>query len=478
MSKIKDFVASLHLRLSDLMLLIGFLPFTLFLIFGQLYMQIHDPNELGLKIWIFIPLFVISLCAWGYYLYLEHKEGNLPNQIVSWLFGVMTIILVIGILIQPAQVVENVVVRMLNDANRTQYGADLAINDVVTTVTNISIIHKVFFALDIILIMAFIYIGLFIFPKRFNNLIFLKYLGFAVILLMFVIILYSYIFEASKYVGFIKTFFGKGEEGKDIYDYTVYSFVIHRNAYGMCMMIGIIFAIINHSLDKKWWYYAIMAFLYINMFFSYCKTGLLISALIIFVYVMFRLIATFNEYKKRNTIILSCIGGLILIGLVAVGASYLSKGQFLAPVYDVIKSFTGGETLDNRMYIWDNTYQLLNNGWWVIGRGFGTYNMMILQMNRANGDIVFPAHSAYMGMLAEGGILYLIAYLALICYTGYAIFKSFKYNPGLTLAISLGFLSFFLYSTIEEIQYLVYVFIFPIMILYHLSNKQEVAQHD
>ena len=473
MNKIKVFISSLELRLSDLMLLIGFLPFAIFLIFGQLYMQIHDPNELGLKVWMFVPLFIISVCAWGFYLYLEHKRNNLPNHIISWIFATITVILVLGILIQPSTLVENVVVRMVNDGNKGIYGPDIAIGDWVTAVIQISTIHKVFFALDIILIMGFVYIGLFIFPKRFKNLIFLKYLGFAVFILMFVIIFYSYFAEFDKYVNFIKYLLGKGEPGHDLDEYSVISFIIHKNAFGMCMMIGIIFAIINHAIDKKWWYYLLMAYFYISMIFSYCKTGLLISALIIFVYVLFRLITTFKEHKKRNTIFLSVIGGVIFVAIIVLGAAYLSKGKIFGSIYSVIESLTGGETLDNRMYIWDNTYQLLRDGWWIIGRGFGTYNMMILKMNAANGDFVFPAHSAYMATLAEGGILYLLWYLALLGYVGYIVIKTFKHNPTLMLAMVLGALSFIIYSTIEEIHYVIYIFMFPIMIFYNITKNKE-----
>ena len=467
MNKIKTFIKSLQLRLSDLLLFVGFIPFAIFLIFCQLYMQFHNPDDLALKIWLFIPLFVITFGCWAVYLYLEHKRDNLPKQFVSWIFVILTIIPIIGICINPSQVVENVVVRNVNANNEALYN----LGDIATVVTNISVIHKVFFILCFILAMMFIYIGLFVFPRRFTSLIFLKYLGFAVFLLMFAIIFYSYIFEHEQYIPFIKTLIGKGDGEHDIYYYTVQSFIIHRNAFGMCMMIGIIFAMINHSIDKKWWYYLLIAYFYISMIFTYCKTGLLISAFIIVVYVVFRLIITFNEYKKRNTILFIVFGSLAFIVIAIFGVSYLAKGKVLSPVYDLIQSFTGTTTLDFRSYIWDNSYQLLRDGRWIIGRGFGTYNMILFKMNSANGDMVFPSHSAYVGLLSEGGILYLFGYLALLGYTGYAAYKSFKYDANLTFAMCLGAISFILYSTTEEIQYVVYIFLFPILILYNLSKR-------
>ena len=99
---------------------------------------------------------------------------------------------------------------------------------------------------------------------------------------------------------------------------------------------------------------------------------------------------------------------------------------------------------------------------------------MLMPMNGAtHNDWVFPSHSSYIGLLAEGGILFLVAYLALLVYSGYVIFKSIKKQPGLTIAVSLGYLSFVLYSFIETIHYLAYVFLFPIMVIYVNTVKEK-----
>ena len=236
-------------------------------------------------------------------------------------------------------------------------------------------------------------------------------------------------------------------------------------------MLGIIFAFINHSIENKWYYYLIAAFFYVNMVFSLCKTSLLISAVLIAAYVLFRLITTFKENKKRNTIILVCLGAIAVIGVGLLGIVYLSKGKVFGSLYDLIKG--GGDTMKKRTYIWDNTYQLLQNGNWLVGRGFGIINLLLEPMNIMVADEhVFPTHSAYLGLLAEGGILFLLAYLALLVYSGYIAFKCYKKNPGLTITMSLGVISFVLYSFIETIHYLVYVFLFPIMVLYYTSKEE------
>ena len=467
----KNFIASLKLRLSDLFLFIGFLPFAIFLIFGQLFMQFMDPNAVALPLAAIIPLFIVSIGCWGTYLYLEFKkENNAPKQYITWTFVILAVINVITIIVQPSNFVENVICRAL-----TNYNADLTIGETYPVTISISAVHKTFFVMDIILVLAFIYIGLFVFPKRLSGIKFIKYLGYALFLFLFVLILYGYISEYQQYPAFLKAIFS-GEK-VDLAAYSVKSFILHRNAYGMAMMLGIIFCFINHAIERKWYYWLLMAFFFINMIFSWCKTGLLISVLMILIYIIYILIETYKEHKKRNTIALSVIGVVAIIGVGLVGISLISKGKYLGFIYSIFKGSTEGGTLDLRSYIWDNSYQLLRNGWWLIGRGFGTYNTMLMPMNITSiGEKVFPAHNSYVGLLAEGGILYLLAYLALLIYMTRIIIKDFKKSPTLTIAMTMGVLAFFLYSMVEAIQYIVYIFLFPLMVLHYSKENSEIEK--
>ena len=131
MEKIKAFIKSLELRWSDLFILVGFIPFTLFLIFGQLFMQYPNPDEVAFKPWMIIVSFVIAVGCWATYIYLEWKRGNQPKNIVTWIFVFVAIIGVIGILIQPNIFQETVVIRFINDINKEIYGENIQIGDVV-----------------------------------------------------------------------------------------------------------------------------------------------------------------------------------------------------------------------------------------------------------------------------------------------------------------------------------------------------------
>lgn len=464
----KNFIASLKLRLSDLFLLLGFIPFAIFLIFGQLFMQFQDPKDVALPLWAAIMLFVIMVVSWGYYLYLEvYKSKDKYNLYISAIFFSLLLLNVITILVQPNLVIEDVIIRY-SESNPELIGT----HDVARVM--ISGMHRFVFIAEITATISFIYIGLFVFPRRFTSLAFIKYLGYALFVFLGVLIIYGYIADFDKYVAFFKHVLNIDRTDPDIYHKTVTSFIIHRNAYGMCMMLGIIFAFINHSIENKWYNYLFAGIFFVNMIFSLCKTGILISIILAVIYVLYRLIATFKEYKKRNIIILSCMGGVALVGLGLFGLSYITEGKVLGSIYGLVK---GGETIQKRTFIWDNTYQLLENGNWLLGRGFGLINLMLQPMNWIVAEEkVFPTHSAYLGLLAEGGILFLLAYLALLGYSGYIAFKCYKKNPGLTITMSLGVIAFVLYSIIETIHYLVYIFLFPIMVLYYTTREKEATK--
>lgn len=465
----KNWIKKLELRISDLLLLVGFIPFALFLVFGQELMQYQNPADVGFPLAAIIACFLVSLVSWGAYLFLEYKRGNVKIGYVAYILIGLALLNVIVIACQPSAVDLSVLCRVTNPTDSPIYVAGQSYNVHV----DISAIHKVFFSLDIILICLFIFIGLFVFPKRFKSISFIKYLGFAVMAFCLVVILYSYIFESSNYINFIKCIFSG--DFSNIYNYTVKSFIIHRNAFGMAMLMGIIFAIINHSFDKKWYHYLILGFFYVSMIFSFCKASLLIGALITAIYVYFRLIYAFKDNKKRNTILLIVYSSIIVIGAGIVGISLISKGKFLSPIYELINGNNETSTLTMRSHIWDNCYQLLEGGNWVVGRGFGIFNLMLLPMNTINGDIVFPSHSAWMNMLTEGGIFYLFALIALTALAIYIMIKSYKKNPNLVIAMALGAFAFFLYSFIETIHYLFYVFLLPPFIFYEVEKQKEAT---
>lgn len=462
----KKFIQSLELRLSDLFLFIGFLGFAIFLIFGQEFMQHQDPNEVVLPLWAAIIAMVVMIGAWIYYLYLEIYDRKIKfNQYIAITFLALILLNTLAIFVQPREsFVENIV--RFSSVDETLIGTTSTAHLVVTP------FHKFIFISEMVGVGMFTYIGLFIFPKRFKNTNFLEYFGYALYALIFVMIIYSYITEYTIYADFIKWILGI-DRSNELMLLRVKSFVIHPNAFGMICMLGIIYCCIHQSIKPRLWIYFLMGYFFISMVFSLCKTGLLLSALVILAWYVYRLITTYKDHKLRNRIATIVSIGVFIVALLVVGLPYITKGKVFGKIYEIVKAATGeGLSLDLRTYIWDNCWLLLKDGWWAIGRGFGTVNLQLWPLNRvSHEEVVFPTHSSFMNMLAEGGILFLLAYIVFLVYVGYVIVKAYKKKPNYVFAFVLGAASFFLYSFIETIHYLMLVFLFPIFVIYYQEDE-------
>ena len=423
-------------------------------------MQYPDPNMVNLSIPWIVVLFTILAVFWGIYIYLEFKLGNNVNKYVSVIFIVLAIIGIIGVIIQPKQFIIDFT---------SMYGEDIHIE------MEISNTHYLFFACDVFSILLFIYIGLFIFPKRFKKITIIKIIGYLVFIGCFALIIYSYIKENENY-----KYLFEALKSLNIYAFKYYgvkSFIISQNAYGMMMMIGIIFCCIHHAISKHWWYWLIALFLYINMFFSFCRASLLLSPVVMLIYVFY---CIFSSIKKKTSIVLLVVLSSLLISFASIViVCYLSKGAILPKLYQFIILFDSKSTVQLREIIWSNTCILMNLSLPLslfFGRGFGLMNEMLLQMNLSSGfvtQLVFPTHNSYLNLLAEGGFIYLFSYLLLVVYVSYIFLKSYKKNTPLAIALALGIVVFSFYSLIETIHYLVYPFMFLMFVFYNVYYQSK-----
>ena len=92
-------------RLSDLFLIIGFVPMGMFLMWGQDYMQFPDPSLASTKPALFVPMFLLLLLSWSIYIYLEHDKKHYINRYAIYISIVLMITGVIAILTQTKEFV-------------------------------------------------------------------------------------------------------------------------------------------------------------------------------------------------------------------------------------------------------------------------------------------------------------------------------------------------------------------------------------
>lgn len=472
MEKIKNYIKSIHLDLSDLFLAIGFLFFVPFAAYSWKFMVTFDPSTLFLKNWMIIVLFTVSFICLGIYIGLEFKKGNITNKWFFWIFIFFAIMSVVTVLVQPNHSVVEVVCREGTPIT-TQYYPGTNIGDVVEVHQDITFTHKLFFSTASLLITTIFYIVLFIFPKRQRSFDFFIFATYMVAGFTLVLIIYSYIVEWSEYPPFFKALL-EGDTDYIVYEHRICSFIVQRVPYGACLMMGILFFLLAHHLtNQKRWIFLIV-FAYLNLLISWCKTSILITTLLLLAYAVYLLVVSYKDHKKRNLIILIFVGSVFFIGTVLSLISIVTKGSFLPKIYGLFSTIVGFKTVKHRTYIWDNIRQQLSGGWLIIGRGFGTHNLMLYPMNLVNGDDVCPSHSTYYAILGAGGLISFFGFVGLFAYYAFTCIKCWKVDKKRTLVLASPSFAYFLYSFTEGINYLWVTLMFPLILYYHLIKKEEL----
>ncbi len=433
-------------RWTDLALLIGFVIFVIFASYGQLYMYHQDPTDINLSLGVATLLFIAGLISYMLFIHGSCKKDGLPNK---WATIIFIAVLAIGLI-------------SIHEAPNSFDFRDKA----TIVITDFS---KVIFAFDFVMMMLFIYSALFIFSKRFktyNFILFFSYLAYAFCL---TVLIYSYITEFDRIINYFQVLFAYKEGSLT----PAVSFIINSNSVGMVMLIGVLMAIVSHSIKPRWGHYPIAIFFYLNMSFTHCRGSLFLGTFAIIVFIFYRMIVSFKENKKRNTILLSVYSSLLIAAIVMVIVILALNGAFLPHLHHAISAITNTGTLNSRVEIYKISFAILEKGGWVIGKGFGPFNLILTYAVGPYAPYLVPAHNSFINILGNGGIVHLAAYIALLAYTVYINIKVFKKSPKIAFGLALSTLSYFIYTFIETIQYILYLYIFLLFVVYDIQKKNE-----
>lgn len=466
------YIKEMNLGLSDFLLMFGFLFSIPFYAFAWKFMVTDDPSKIFFDARMIIACFLVTIFCWAWYFALEIKNGRIKNHLFTWAYVFIAIISVSAVIIQR-NVNTFFVECRLADLLTEKYYPGTQVGDIVKVIVTISPTHKLFFACATLIITTIFYIVLIVLPQRIKKIDFLVVICIITMIFMVCMCVYSYISEANKYIPFIKAFI-KGDGAALKYN-AMASFVVMSVPYGVCMMLAFLFALLTHSITQKSYWYFAMAFFLVNMLFSYCRTSIAISYLIMISYIVFRLIINLKEHKIRNIILLSLVIIFVLAIFIFSLVSFLSKGGFMPTIYGQIKAFSNMRSYEKRKNIWINIRNELKGGWLIIGRGFGTHNFMLYPMNLVNGDNVAPSHSTYYAILGAGGIISLLGFFGLIIYYVILFIKSLKFSKTMPISLSIGLVGFLIYSYTEGVNYLVVVFTFPLILYYHIKSSENKA---
>ena len=265
---------------------------------------------------------------------------------------------------------------------------------------------------------------------------------FVIIGVVATITLVSYITEFQKYHDFIVHFKTHGS-----YNFVLNPLGLHKNTYGFLLTLQIFCLLYLFNKFKKWYILPIILFVYLNMIFTLCKAGLIISFVTVMAYLLYLFVITFSENKKRSYIILAICGAFVLLLVILLILSFALPNSFLGKAKDnIFLLFKMGEstnTVNSRTLIWNNSFAILaskvkyflNN--YLFGCGSGTFGGLLRQYNLADPNVAWfnessQAHNAWIQYLCEGGVLRAICAFSLISYLIIVNAKNWKLNRDLS----------------------------------------------
>ena len=463
MGKVKEYFKNSKQVLSDLFFVIPSLITLVFIYFEQQYEINIDPSLVNFPLWLMIGLFAISFSLYVIHFILEGKTKKIPHWYVSLFFVVLLVFGLVGIFIAP----KDFSITFINNGGTT-----------ILLEFEISNIHRIFFAFERVLLLCLIYSGLFIMPKRLKSKGIII-VGCSLVLLLCVLALtYSYIVEYDHYGLVLENIAKRYIWGA--YYWAPVSFLVHRNGFGMALLLGISATIVLHGVTKKWWWSFVIIYLFISMLFTICKTAILLATILIIVYFFYYLVSTYKHRRLLKKSLLIALSFSVVVTGYLVFLSYVTEGKFLGFINDVIEVYEEGSgTLKSRTYIWNNVIQLLaeNKGLYLtFGRGYGLVNEMVKHMNFYNGDSAFSIHNSYLALVGQSGLLYPVSFVCFFIYVTIISFKNFRKTHHEIVPMLLCLFTYVGYSMVETIHPLCYIFMFFILIVYNTNkNKIEVT---
>lgn len=277
-------------------------------------------------------------------------------------------------------------------------------------------------------------------PKIFKNFDILTFYALLFISSIIVLAIISYFIEGSNYLNFLKNL-----SSENPYVYTVKSLLMHRNNYGILLFGAICSTLYLHSKSKKFYWFIFDAFFLINMLFTLCKTGLILSILLNAIYLIMRFCLSYKDNKKRNLITLLTICSVCVVFLISVVVFLSMKGK-LNSFIDNFFSKNVFSTVESRFVLYKNAIDVVKSTNIVVGAGYKVFNDILFNIN---GYTTF-SHNGVLEIFGSGGIVLLSFSALFLIYFVYHSIKDFNDDKnGAMFGLILMFISL-LYTMFES----------------------------
>ena len=276
-----------------------------------------------------------------------------------------------------------------------------------------------------------------------------KWVLMVLLAVIYILIIISYFTDFRSYLNLIT--FKSGDNS--IYDNGVKSVFPHKTVFGYIVMIGGFIALYLFATERKWYWLANVGIIFIHLICTLSKLAIIIFFVASVIYLLYMFFRGYKDNLKRNKKIL--IISLIVLGILLLTGVLL---YFLSnKVKDIVNKLlypSGYNTFTTRTWIWSYTMEILKQTSFSLGAGFKYFGSILKQANLMDPETALvnntsQTHNAYISMLANGGILLLVAYLFFIVLMIQIIVKLCKRNLNIGLFYGVCLLALLVYGGFE-----------------------------
>ena len=264
------------------------------------------------------------------------------------------------------------------------------------------------------------------------------------LMIVFIVCILTLFLEHDNYVLFIENFKTSPQQ------YAIKAFFPHRNAWGFFLLITMFMDILlSIVMNKKYIAYFSIVF-YGFMFFSFCKTTLILGVVMVLAFLIYFLVSSFSNHRKRNLVIICSTTAVIVTAIVICLVTPLKE------TFEKIVISKGGDSFEARTVIWDKMFQMIDSPSKVlfgIGRGVldrNLYAINFADLNYPQNWHAFKAHNMYLQTLGDGGIILLLCFLVAVFYIIKTLVQNYKNDHYVNYALIVGFVTLLVFWVFES----------------------------
>ena len=313
--------------------------------------------------------------------------------------------------------------------------------------------EKVTQSLSTLVFILAVYSTVFYLNKNYPSIRKIKVIFFIIVVICYVACIYSFIFEFNKIA-------------HKFMNVTVVSEIksIFWNANMFCgmMLMGILAAIGINYYKKNVLSYVSIFFLEFMLLIGASITASLVSIAVLVFYFLIEIILDIMKKKRRGFIFLAIylfiIVGFILVCAISLKFELGEMSNFFRSVYDSI-TIANYNTFTGRTFTWKSIFSVLGDHPMnlIFGFGFRNSNNIIGSFWYLKGGslTVLSAHSGYLQVLMNFGIIGVLIYGAFLVYYFYCFVRLVKKELRFAFLYLLMGFAMLVYGTMESVLFFI-----------------------